>query len=451
MQLEIIVAIVVVVVFIAFFAASRYRVAGANEALIISGAKGASVRGPDGKMVVTSDHDKGIKVVVGGGAFVWPLINKVGKLSLAARQVPITLDEQFKAVTIQGIPIQVDGQVMFKIAHEPEKLRAAAERFLGEDNKINDMVMHVLTGSLRAISGTLTIEELISDRERFQQAVSEAARGDLEAAGIHIDALTVTSIKDTMGYIDQLGKKNFATVNRDQRIATATADQEAQLREQSAAQAIVNAKRDTSVVTADATKITAARQAEADQAGPLASAMAKQEVTSRQTQLATLEAARKQQELLATTVRPAEAARDAAIARAEGEKQATIKGAEAIAARTELTGKAEGAAIFARGEAEAKAKDLLADAYAKYGQAAVIQTVFTLMPAIVEAAARPLGSIDSLTVIDSDGANKLTDTVGKTVASGNAMLKSLLGIDLGESLASLAKPSETAKPTEPKK
>src|SRR5438094_7775356 len=105
------------------------------------------------------------------------------------------------------------------------------------------MVKNVLEGSLRSIAGTLTIEELITDRDRFQQAVSEAARGDLEASGIHIDALTITSIRDTKGYIEQLGEKNLASVQRDARIAKAGASQEAAVKENEAQRVIIQAER----------------------------------------------------------------------------------------------------------------------------------------------------------------------------------------------------------------
>src|SRR5204863_379641 len=172
---------------------------------------------------------------------------------LTARQVEIGLAHENAAVTKQGVGVLITGQAMFKIAREPERLRAAAERFIGEpDSQIETMVKKVLEGSLRSIAGTLTIEELITDRDRFQQAVSEAARGDLEASGIHIDALTITSIRDTKGYIEQLGEKNLASVQRDARIAKASASQEAAVKENEAQRIIIQAERDREIARAEA-------------------------------------------------------------------------------------------------------------------------------------------------------------------------------------------------------
>ena len=456
---QLILLILAVLALLSIFAARRYRVAGANEALIISGAHGSSIRDVAGD--VTTSDDQGVKVVVGGGTFVWPLVNKAGRLQLTARQVEIGLTNENAAVSKQGVGVLITGQAMFKIAREPERLRAAAERFIGEpDSQIETMVKNVLEGSLRSIAGTLTIEELITDRDRFQQAVSEAARGDLEASGIHIDALTITSIRDTKGYIEQLGEKNLASVQRDARISKASASQEAAVKENEAQRVIIQAERDREIARADALKVTAKAQAEAGQSGPLAQAQASQAVIREQTELAQLEAARREQELVATTIKPAEADRLAAVVRAEGTRQAAILAAEAQARQveltgaaegaatlargrasaqvTEVTGAAEGAAILARGEAEAKAKDLLADAYRKFDEAAILLQTLPLVPAIVREAAAPLGNIDNLTVIDPSGASKLTETVVRTAAEGTAIAKSLLGVDLSQLLQKLA-------------
>src|SRR5467141_3477711 len=407
---ELVLATLAVLVLLALFVAQRYRVAGANEALVISGARGSKVRDEKGDLVTI--HDQGVKVVVGAGTFTWPLVNKVGRLQLTARQVEIGLAHENAAVSKQGVGVLITGQAMFKIAREPERLRAAAERFIGEPDS--------------------QIETLITDRDRFQQAVSEAARGDLEASGIHIDALTITSIRDTKGYIEQLGEKNLASVQRDARIAKASASQEAAVKENEAQRVIIQAERDREIARAEAHKVTAKAQAEADQSGPLAQATATKDVIKEQTELAELEAVRREKELLATTVKPAEAERRAAIVKAEGSRQAVILAAEAHAQQLQLTGEAEGAAILAHGQAEARSKELLAEAYRKFDEAAILLQTLPLVPPIVREAAAPLGNIDSITVIDPAGASKLTDTVVRTAAEGTAIAKSLLGLDLGQ-------------------
>nr|MDQ3346294.1 flotillin family protein [Chloroflexota bacterium] len=105
--LLIIVAVVIVALLISYVA-SRYRVANANEALIVAGSRGAKVRDERGEVAAEGGRvdDKGIKVVVGGGTFVLPLVHKVGRMKLTARQISVVLPD---AVTSQGIKVAVQG------------------------------------------------------------------------------------------------------------------------------------------------------------------------------------------------------------------------------------------------------------------------------------------------------------------------------------------------------
>src|SRR2546425_388366 len=262
---------VVVLLLLIAFVASRYHVAGANEALIVAGSRGAKVRDERGQ-VVASPGDKGVKVVVGGGTFVRPLLDRVGKLKLTARQISVQLAD---AVTSQGIKVQVQGVATFKIGRDVESLRNAAERFLdAKPEQVDSIVKNVLEGSLRSIVGTLTIEELIRDRQKLLQQVQDAAKGDLATSGLQIDAFTIQSFSDESNYIELLGQQSVSTVSRDARMVKAATDQEAAVREAEAQQIKINAARDVSLREAETRTQVQAAQARADQAGPLAQAEA---------------------------------------------------------------------------------------------------------------------------------------------------------------------------------
>ncbi len=417
----------VIIVLILAFVASRYKVAGANEAIIVAGSRGAKVHDERGQPVSHSG-DKGVKVVVGGGTIVMPLLNRVGRLKLTARQINVQLSD---AVTSQGIKVQVQGVATFKIGRDVESLRNAAERFLdAKPEQVDSIVKNVLEGSLRSIVGTLTIEELIRDRQKLLQQVQDAAKGDLATSGLQIDAFTIQSFSDESNYIELLGQQSVATVTRDARMAKATTDQEAAVREAEAQQIKINAARDVSLREAETKTQVAAAQARADQAGPLAQAEATQEVVRKQTELAQLEADRKEKELLSTTVKPAAADAQAQIARAEGEKRARIASAEADAETTRLEGGAEAQIVLTKGEAEAKALAMRADAYKQFNEAAIIQTVLAALPDIVRAAAEPMGHINSLTVLSSDGASDIVKNATRAMVESTTAIKGLTGLDV---------------------
>jgi flotillin len=451
------VAIIIIVLLVAYLS-SRYKVAGANEALIRSGRA---------TPIGSGEIGGGLKVVVGGGIVVLPLFHRINKLKLTARQINVQLSD---AVTRQGIKVAVQGVATFKIGADDESIRNAAQRFLEtQEDQVDSIVKNVLEGSLRSIVGTLTVEELNLDRQKFQQAVQEAAKGDLATSGLQIDSFTIQAIRDESGYMELIGQQETARRERDARMAKAAADQEAAVREAEANQVKINAERDVALRRAETETQIAAAEARAAQAGPLAQAEATQEVTRKQTELAQLEAARKQQELIASTVRPAEAEADAQVKRAEGEKLARIAQAQAEAERvklagqaeasvnitkgeanarvilvnaqseaekTKLEGNAEAGIVFTKGEAEAKALALRADAYRQFNEAAVIQTVLSMLPEIVRAAAEPMANIKDLTVLSTDGASELVRNGTRTVAEASAVVKGVTGIDVPSLISS---------------
>ena len=445
-----VVAVIIPIVIIALlfaYATSRVKVAGANEALVRTGG-------------VWGGAPTQLKVVRAGRVIVLPLVHKLGKVNLSARQINVALSD---AVTKQGIKVAVQGVATVKIGSDDESIRNAAERFLGEEGLLDSIVKNVLEGSLRSIVGTLTVEELNYDRQKFQQEVQGAAKADLATSGLAIDNFTIQAIRDEVGYMDLIGQQETARRERDARMAKATADQEAAVREAEAQQVKLNAQRDVSLRQAEVIALTAAADAKAAQAGPLSQAVAQQEVVRRQTELAQLEADRIQKELIASTIRPAEAEAEAQIRRAEGDKGAriaaaqadaervklagqaeafvqvakgeaqarvTLLNAEAVAKQTTLEGNAEAGIVFTKGEAEAKALALRADAYRQFNDAAIISTVLSMLPEIVRAAAEPLSSIDSLTILSSEGASDVVKTTTRTLAEASATVKGLTGIDI---------------------
>ena len=418
---------VIILILLIAFVASRYKVASANEALIVAGSRGAKVRDEKGQ-VMSSPGDRGVKVVVGGGTFIRPLLDRVGKLKLTARQINVQLAD---AVTSQGIKVQVQGVATFKIGRDVESLRNAAERFLdAKPEQVDSIVKNVLEGSLRSIVGTLTIEELIRDRQKLLQQVQDAAKGDLATSGLQIDAFTIQSFSDESNYIELLGQQSVSTVTRDARMVKATTDQEAAVREAESQQVKINAGRDVALREAETKTQVAAAQARADQAGPLAQAEAQQEVVRKQTELAQLEADRTEKELLSSTVKPAAALAQAVIAKAEGDKRAKIASAEADAETTRLEGGAEAQIVLTKGEAEAKALAMRADAYKQFNEAAIIQTVLAALPEIVRAAAEPMGHINSLTVMSADGASDIVKNATRAMIESTTAIKGLTGLDV---------------------
>jgi flotillin len=421
----------------------------------------------------------GFRVVRGGAALRVPVLEQVAYLSLNIISIPLRIQ---RAYTKEGVAVTVEAVANVKIAGDDVSLRGASERFLGmPGDQIKSVIFQTLEGHLRAILGTLTVEEINADRQAFAQKMTDEAAVDLKKMGVNIDILTIQQISDEMGYLDALGKKRTAEVKRDavigeaqaQRDATiksAMADQEGKTKRYEADVAIALSLRDKESRQAEFDAAVKGKQAEAEQAGPLATAIARQKVTEQETRIdqvrkqqevlvQTQEAARREQELQATVVKPAEAERQAAILRAEGLRQSTVIRAEATqkelefegagqASKIERIGRAEAAKVLAIGEAEAEVikKKLLAEAeglqrkaeaWKNFNEAAVINMVVEKMPELAQAFATQLAGIDKINIIEmgngsggSGGVGKMMGTVGGGMTAMLSMLKDQFGIDI---------------------
>jgi flotillin len=426
-------------VFVIIFLITRIRVAGPNEAFIITGRKGKAGGG----------DTSGQKVVMGASVFVVPFVQKLGVIGLTSRQIGVSVPA---AVSANGIRCTLEGVAVVKVGGTEELIRAAAQRFLGQQGEIDVFTREVLAGSLRAIVGRLSVEEIIRDRAAFAGAVAEEAENSLTGQGLVLDTFQLQDIQAEGDYLLDLGRPEAARAEKEAAIAEAIARRESEQARILAEEAIAVANRELQLKQAEIQAETDAALANAAAAGPLSQAAKDQEVIAAQEQVATRRAALKDRELDTEVRKPADAARYAVeqqaaaqknreIAEAEGEAETTrLSGAAERERRTALAeavkaeGMAEAAAIQARGEAEADAMQRKAAAYAEYGEAAVMDIVADVLPRVVAEAAAPMGKIDNISVIATDGANQTVRSVASTVAQGQELAKAMLGVDLGELL-----------------
>jgi len=413
-----------------------------HEVVVISGRKGKANSMVDSKG--NPIGNVGYRLVHGGATLVWPFFERVDKLDL--RTITIANLEIKDAITKEGVPLTIKAVANLKIGSEEALLMNAVERLTGKTSvEIREMAYETLEGHVRSMLGALTVEEVIGNRHAFQQNMINESQADLSKLGLKIDILTVKELTDKNGYLDALGKQKIAEVKRDADIGSAQAGREATIKSTTAGaegekskQANLTieaeAERDKQIKIASFLYDTNAAQARAAQAGPLATAKARKEVVESEqavelarTQTATLvaqaEADRKQQELISTEIRPAEAKKAAAIAEAEG-KAAAIK-IEAVAEQERLIAEGRGKAeakklemlaeaegIKAKLLAEAEGVEKKAEAYTKLNQSGqllqILEAGQTLIPnsikefaKVVDAAAKPLGDVDRIMIMDS--------------------------------------------------
>jgi flotillin len=464
------------------FIIGRIKVAGPNEAFIVTGRKGKTTHSVDGS---SSTDLSGQKVVMGASVFVLPVVQKLQSLDLSSRSIHVEITG---AVSRQGIRADLQGVAIVKVGGTEGAIRAAAQRFLHQQKEIDGFTREVLAGALRAIVGRLTVEEIIRDRAAFASAVAEEAEHSLTNQGLVLDTFQLQDIIAEGTYLQDLGRPEAARVLKDAAIAEARARQAAEQERLLAEESIAESQRNLALKQAGIQAEIDAAKAKSAAAGPLAQAERDQAILAEQQKVAERNAELKERQLDTEIRKPADAARyqveqeaeaakSAEILRADGARQATIAAAQASAEQSRLTGEgerarrsalaeahavegakegeaeqmrrtaiadaveregaAEAAAILARGQAEAEAMRLKAEAFAKYGEAAVLDLLVKVLPEVVSAASAPMSGIDKMTVISTDGASSLTRSVASNVAQGLQLGTDLTGVDLAGLLSRL--------------
>jgi flotillin len=350
-----------------------YRVPAPDEAMLISGGRYGIKGAP-------------FKVVTGHGAFVVPLFRKVRFLTLAMLEAEVS--EQ--CVTRQGISLTVRAVIAFKVGNDTESIVNAGQRFLSDQNQMSTLAGRIFAGHLRSIIGSMTVEEIVTERQKLATEVLDGSKGEMAKIGLIVDALQIQSIDDmNSGYIDAMAAPHNAAIQRSAQIAQAQANQQAAEAQQESQRRQAEYARQTAVAQAGYKAEVDKAQAESAQVGPLAQAQAQMSVLAAQTDLANAQAELRQRQLLAEVVKPAEA---------EAEKVRVLA------------------------EADAQRMTILAKAAASNDRVALDRMIIDQLPQIVKEAAAGLADAN---VSVLNGADGLGEIAAGLVSQGLTILEAV--------------------------
>lgn len=464
----------------------------------------------DKAMVITGLQKR---VLSGKGGFMIPVLETSCVISLENMSMTTDVTE---APSKQGIFVDVVGTAVVKVDNTPSAVCKAVEQFCNGSAKntkdtISSMVEQILEGKLRGIVSTMTVEQINEDRAAFEKKIEEDINRELEEMGLKLLSYSILKIATQGGYLENRARPQVAQSKADAEVAeaerrrdtdikTAQAVREGQKVKLAADAEIAAAERDRRIKVEQFRAEQDRAKADADVAYKLQEIENARSVAERDAELAKKRAIVVEEQLVADVKKPADARRYQVEIDAEAEKSKAIRQAEADAERIRLAasahadatkieaqaeadkirlkgvaeadavkaqgiaeataeaemvrqkGLAEAEAIRQKGLAEAEAKDKLADAMAKYGEAAVMEMLIRSLPDIMGQIASPMSNIDKITVIDGgdegNGAAKVARTVTNVAGTGFEVLKDLTGVDLSQVLKNLAAP-KTPAPTAP--
>ncbi len=430
-----------------------YRKAGPNEALIVYGIRGT-------------------RVIKGHATLIFPMVEACRELSLELMSFDVAPQQDL--YTKQGVAVTVEAVAQIKIKSDRESVETAAEQLLTKTPPQREgLIRLVMEGHLRGIIGQLTVEEIVKQPEMVADRMRSTCADDMNKMGLEVVSFTIKEVRDKNEYIVNMGRPDIARIKRDAdvaaaeaerdtaikraaatreaAIAKAQADQERVLAETLSLAKQAEAQRDMEVKKAAFLEAVKKQQAQADKAYEIQTNVMQQQVVvesvkvqqvEKQEQIKVQEAeiSRREKELIATILRPAEIERKRIETLATAESQRLSLEAEGRAAATRAQGEAEAEIIFKKGEAEAKAMNVKAEAFQEYNQAAVVDKLISGLPEVVRALAEPLSKVDRITVVstgngDSAGVHKITGDVTQMAAQIPALFEALSGMQIKDLLS----------------
>jgi flotillin len=397
-----------------FIIKNLYYICQPNEILIFAGGKQK-----------TENRVLGYRLVKGGSSIRTPLLEKVMRMNLTNMIIELKVSNAYSK---GGIPLHVSGVANIKIAGEEPTIHNAIEKLLGKPRAdIEKIAKETLEGNLRGVLASLTPEQVNEDKIAFARSLLDEAEEDLEKLGLVLDTLQIQNISDDVRYLDSLGRKQQADIQRDARIAEA------------------EAKAESEVQTAENKKITSVRRLERDIG--IAQAAAEQRtqdaLTMREAVVAEAEA-----EIAAELARiqadvPVQEERIKQVAQ---QLQADVVApAEADCKRAIAQAKGNAATILEEGKAQVEGTLRLAESWVAAGDNArdifLLQKLENLLKTLSSTV--PQVSVQNVTVIDSQSGNLATQA-----AAFMTQLKQTSGVDLAGAIngfGSSAQPAAAAK------
>lgn len=391
------------------------------------------VGNPSEMLIISGKRQKdglGYRTLIGGRTLVIPIIEKVSRLSLRNMQVQLEVSAQAGGGTM--VPVTVTGVANVKVSSDPGERANAIERFLDQPAvELQRVARETLEGGLRAVIGKMTPEEIVEDRDKFVSTVMHEVTDDFRKLGLLIDSVNIQNVQDSQLYLESIARKATANVLAAARKSEADEASMASIRE---SQASAAARQAAAERDAEAKSAEAASRQRAEQARLLADkaiAEAENELRIRKAELAQAaaiketaeqEAAAKAEEarLNATDVQDANAKRDIARVRAEG----------------------DAASILEAGRARAAAIDMIGQAIQKHPEALQVMLI-ELMPQVVDNVAKSVNNIafGEVTVFDGGKGDGIAGAaMGRAKALGETLgvLESIVGVDfrrLGQHIA----------------
>lgn len=153
-------------------------------------------RCPVNKIIVVYGKVGGGKLfrcVVGGGTFIWPLIQDYGVLSRDPIRVQMEFDD---LITQDGAAMKFKAEMTCQITTDPRTLDLAAQHLIGlSEEQLKDVVHNLAMGEVAKAGAGVSAEYVQSNRHGFMNRLNEGLSAEFEKIGIELSRLTLSGFE----------------------------------------------------------------------------------------------------------------------------------------------------------------------------------------------------------------------------------------------------------------
>lgn len=433
----VLISIICVIIALIALLGMCYRKVGPNQVLIITG---GLLNGP--YLVNVPETNTKVKVVKGGGTWVWPIIQQAEVESLDT----FTIDVEVQNVmTKDAVKVNAKANVVLRVGGDKKSIAIASEKILGLNEQERNQQMYLVTkGAVRDTLSQMTPKDAYN-REQFATNVKAACEPIFSNMGLEITSMSITDIWDDNGYYDSLSAADIAQkkaeaakakaeADRDARIAQAQAntaaktaeaenDQKTSIAQIEADNKIAEKTKDLNVNKAKYDEEVRRQQAIANKAQDIASA--EQDAILQEKQIIV-----KQNQLKATVIAQTNADKEKKQLEADAQAYSINKQADADAYAIKVKGEADASSITQVGQAKANAQLASAKALQQNGDKALQNKIIDIMPELVAKSAEPYKTIKELTVLN--GAQGMQDLSTASLKQAMMVIKNTTGLDLAD-------------------
>jgi len=142
----------------------------------------------------------GSKVVLDGGALVFPVVHKITEVNLRTMKLGVNPRGPNALITKDNLRSNILAQFYIRVQADTEHILNAA-RSLGVNSvdaeNVEALVSEKLVSALRAIASQMELFEIHTKRDEFAERVKEHVKADLEANGLLLESVTISELDQT--------------------------------------------------------------------------------------------------------------------------------------------------------------------------------------------------------------------------------------------------------------